>query len=137
MRYSCARWIGFRVWNPTTRFQPRSAKILRVSAGSRASSGNSAVSPLEYRDATGEVERLLRVQARDARVRVVGRAEAVLGLALLVVLVGLLDLENGDGVTRLVGERDAVTGGAESTARQTGSAHGRPFARCISSTTRS
>ncbi len=40
VRYSCARWIGFRVWNPTTRFQPRSAKSARVSAGSMWSSGN-------------------------------------------------------------------------------------------------
>ena len=31
--YSCARWIGLRVWNPTTVFQPRSANAARVSAG--------------------------------------------------------------------------------------------------------
>ena len=109
MRYSCARWIGLRVWNPTTRFHPRSAKIRRVSAGSRASSGNSAVGPLEHGHATGEVERLLRVQPRDAGVRLVGRAEAVLGLVLAVVLVGLLDLEDGQSAAALVGERDAVS----------------------------
>ena len=40
VRYSCARWIGLRVWKPTTRFQPRSANAARVSAGSSASSGN-------------------------------------------------------------------------------------------------
>ncbi len=41
---------------------------------------------------------------------VVGRAEAVLCLALLVVLVGLLDLEHGDRAAGLVGERDAISG---------------------------
>src|SRR5947208_2388095 len=43
VRYSCARWIGLRVWKPTTRFQPRSAKVRRVSAGSSASSGKGGV----------------------------------------------------------------------------------------------
>ena len=33
--YSCARWIGLRVWNPTTVFQPRSANAARVWAGVR------------------------------------------------------------------------------------------------------
>ena len=64
--------------------------------------------PLEHGDAPGEVERLLRVEPRDAGMRVVGRAEAVLGLALLVVLEGLLDLEHGDRAAGLVGERDAI-----------------------------
>ena len=109
MRYSCARWIGLRVWNPTTRFQPRSAKIRRVSAGSRASSGNSGCGALEHGHAPREVQRLLRVQASDAGMRVVGRAEALLRLALLVVLEGLLDLEHGDGPAGLVREGDAVS----------------------------
>jgi len=39
VRYSCARWIGFLVWKPTMRFQPRRANSARVSAGSSASSG--------------------------------------------------------------------------------------------------
>ena len=38
--YSCARWIGLRVWKPTTRFQPRSANAARVCSGSSARSGN-------------------------------------------------------------------------------------------------
>ena len=97
-----------RVWNPTTRFQPRSAKIRRVSAGSRASSGNSAGGALEHGHAPCEVQRLLRVQPRDAGMRVVGRAEAVLRLALLVVLERLLDLEHGDRRAGLVGERDTI-----------------------------
>ena len=42
VRYSCARWIGLRVWKPTTVCQPRSANVRRVSAGSFASSGNGA-----------------------------------------------------------------------------------------------
>ena len=31
--YSCARWIGLRVWNATTVFQPRSSNVFFVSAG--------------------------------------------------------------------------------------------------------
>ncbi len=53
--YSCARWIGLRVWNPTTRFQPRSANAARVCSGSSASSGkagsgrsNTVISPARY-----------------------------------------------------------------------------------------
>ena len=68
VRYSCARWIGLRVWKPTTRFQPRSANVRRVSAGSSASSGNGGVGPLEDGDLAGQVERLLLVEPRDARV---------------------------------------------------------------------
>ena len=33
--YLCARWIGLRVWNPNTVFQPRSANAVFVSAGDR------------------------------------------------------------------------------------------------------
>jgi hypothetical protein len=40
---------------------------------------------------------------------VVGRAEALLGLALLVVAVDLLDLEDGEWPALLVGERDPVS----------------------------
>ena len=69
--------------------------------------------------------------------RVVGRAEAVLRLALPVVLEGLVDVENGDRAAGLVGERDAVAGRGGVHREADGSAHGRPFARCISSTTRS
>ena len=65
--------------------------------------------PLEHGHAAGEVERLLREEPRDARVRLVGRAEAVLGLVLAVVRVGLLDLEDGQSAAALVGERDAVS----------------------------
>ena len=108
VRYSCARWIGFRVWKPTTRRQPRSANSARVSAIHREL-GEGRLGPVEDRDAPGEVERMLRVEPRDAGVGVVGRAEAVLGLALLVVLVDLLDLEHGQRAALLVGEDDAVT----------------------------
>ena len=108
VRYSCARWIGFRVWKPTTRRQPRSSKALRVSAGSRASSGNGGLRAHEDRDLAGEIERVLRVEARDSGMRLVGRPEAALGLALLVVLEDLLDLEDGQRSSAAVGERDAV-----------------------------
>ncbi len=33
--YSWARWIGLRVWKPTTVFQPRSANAAREAAGGR------------------------------------------------------------------------------------------------------
>ena len=51
---------------------------------------------LEHRHAAGQVERLLVVQAGDARVCLVGRPEE-LGLALSVVLVDLGDVEDGHG----------------------------------------
>ena len=64
--------------------------------------------PLEDGHAAGEVERLLRVEPGDAGMRVVGRAEAALGLALLVVLVGLVDLEHRERRPLVVGQRDLV-----------------------------
>ena len=51
---------------------------------------------------------MLRVEPRDARVLSVGRPEAALGLALLVVGVDVLDVEDGKRAAALVGERDAV-----------------------------
>src|SRR3954468_22646991 len=91
VRYSCARWIGLRVWKPTTRFQPRSANVRRVSAGSSASSGKGGGARARGGGARGgggggrrvledcvfsaQVERLLLVEPRDARVLAVGRAE--------------------------------------------------------------
>ena len=92
---------------------------------------------LEHGHAAGEVQRLLRVEPRDAGMRVVGRAEAVLRLALLVVLERLLDLEHRERAAASSASATRSPVGAASTARQTGSAHGRPLARCISSTTRS
>jgi len=50
--------------------------------------------PLEDGHAAGQVERLLRVQPGHAGVVVVDRAEAALGLALLVVLKALVHLEH-------------------------------------------
>ena len=64
--------------------------------------------PLEDRHAACEVERLLLVQPRHAGVVVLDRAEAALGLALLVVLVGLVDLEHGQRLAGLVGEHDLI-----------------------------
>ena len=109
VRYSCARWIGLRVWKPTTRFQPRSAKSARVSRGSLCSSGNDGSEPLEDRHRAGDVVVRLAVEPRDARMSVVGRSEAALRLALLVVVVDLLDLEDGERPAALVGEGDPVS----------------------------
>ena len=108
VRYSCARWIGLRVWKPTTRFQPRSAKSARVSAGSLWSSREVGLGPLEDGHRPGEVRGLLRVELRDAGMLAVGRAEALLRLALLVVGEDLLDLEHRERAAALVRERDAV-----------------------------
>ena len=106
--YSCARWIGLRVWNPTTRFQPRSANAARVCSGSSASSGNDGSRPLEHRDVAGEVLAGLAVQARDAGVRLLGRAEAQLGLVPGVVGEHLGDVEHGQQRAVLGGQRDAL-----------------------------
>src|SRR6185437_14040323 len=70
--------------------------------------GECRLRPLEDRDAAREVERLLRVEARDARMRLLSSPEAALGLALLVVAVDLRDLEDGAGPAGFVGERDPV-----------------------------
>src|SRR5207302_8495607 len=52
--------------------------------------------PLEHGDASGQVPRLLLVEARDARMLRVGRPEAALCLALLVVVEDALDLQDRD-----------------------------------------
>ena len=41
VRYSWARWIGLRVWNAATVFQPFAANASRVFAGGRRCSANS------------------------------------------------------------------------------------------------
>src|SRR5262245_17641563 len=64
---------------------------------------------VEDRDLAGEVEGVLRVEAGDSGMRLVGRAEAALGLALLVVLEGLLDVEDRQRAPVCVDERDAFS----------------------------
>src|SRR5439155_18792374 len=59
--------------------------------------------PLEDGYAAREVERVLRVQPRDARMVGVGRPEAAFGLALPVVGVDVLDLQYGEEPPVLVG----------------------------------
>ena len=92
VRYSCARWIGLRVWNPTTRFQPRSAKIAASRPGRgelgelRPSARSNTVTGRRGRAASARTA----ARRRGARRRSCGR---LLGLALLVVLEDLLDLE--------------------------------------------
>ena len=70
--------------------------------------GELRLRPLEDRYAARQVLRLLSIQARDAGMSVVRRSEAELGLALLLVLVCLLDLEDRHGAPALVGEDDAL-----------------------------
>ena len=70
--------------------------------------GEAGLEPLEDRHRAGEVRALLRVELRNAGVLAVRRSEALLRLALLVVGVDLLDVEDGQRPAVLVGERDAV-----------------------------
>ena len=63
---------------------------------------------LEDRDTAAEIERLLVVQACDAGMLGIGRAEAPLGLPLLVVLEDLLHLERGEQAAVLVREGDDI-----------------------------
>ncbi len=48
--YSCARWIGLRVWNPTTLCQPRASNSAREARGS--SRKGAAAASMGIRDAT-------------------------------------------------------------------------------------
>ena len=91
--------------------------------------------PVEHGHLAGEVLRLLREEPRDTGMGVVGRAESPLRLGLLVVGERVLDVERPE--QRPASSASATTSplGAASTARQTGSAHGRPPARCMSSRT--
>jgi hypothetical protein len=68
--------------------------------------------PLEHGHTAGQVERLLRVETRHAGVIVFDRAEAALGLPLLVVLEGLVDLEHGERRAGLVSQHDLVAVGS-------------------------
>ncbi len=90
------------------RFQPRRANSARVSCGVSCQLREGRLGALEDCHSAREVERLLLVEPRDARVGVVGRAEALLGLALLVVFEGLLDLEHSERAAFGVCEDDAV-----------------------------
>ena len=108
VRYSCARWIGLRVWKPTTRLP---ASVLELPARVRGilrQLRERRLGSVEDGDLAGEVARVLRVEAGDPGMRLVRRAEAVLRLALLVVVVDLLHLEHGQRAAFAVGERDAV-----------------------------
>jgi hypothetical protein len=68
----------------------------------------SRLGALEHRHRAGDVVVRLAVEPRDARMSVVGRTETALRLALLVVAVDLLDLEDGERAAVLVRERDPV-----------------------------
>src|SRR5262245_8048614 len=59
----------------------------------------------------GDVQPMLRVEARDSGMGLVRRAEAALGFALLVVFEHLLDLEDSQRRPFAVGEGDAVSFG--------------------------
>ena len=137
VRYSCARWIGLRVWKPTTRLQPRSANAAPRLGRVERELGELRRRPLEHGHPAGEVHRLLLEEPRDAGMLRVGRAVGELRLALLVVVV---DAPRRRGRRPACRTRRRARPGrpaaAPSTARQTGSAHGRPFASRMSSSTR-
>ena len=109
--YSCARWIGLRVWKPTTRFQPRSAKAARVCCGIERELGEGRLQALEDGHLAGQVLPGLAVQARDAGVCLLRRAEAQLGLVPGVVGEHLAHVERGEQRAVLRGQRDALAAG--------------------------
>ena len=91
--YSCARWIGLRVWNATTVFQPRSSNVFFVSRR-RQQVGLHRVDVLRQLldgDRAGDRPRALAVGHRHAGVLLVRRTEDLLGLVLQIALVDLLD----------------------------------------------
>ena len=68
VRYSWARWIGLRVWNATTVFQPRSRDLLaQLQRSQRYSRELVGEHVLEHGDFATDVDRGLRVEVRDAR----------------------------------------------------------------------
>ena len=71
--------------------------------------GEGRLRALEHGHAARKVQRLLLVQPCDPGMRLVGGAKRLLCLALLVVLVGLLDLEHREELAALIRERDPVT----------------------------
>ena len=103
--------MGFLVWNPTTRFQPRPAKGLASLGRVLRELGKRGLDTIEDRYAPGQVVVVLGVQSRDPRVVLLGRPEAALGFALLVVVVDPLDFEDGELPAGLVREGDAVARG--------------------------
>jgi hypothetical protein len=92
VRYSCARWIGFRVWNATTVRQPRRANSARLARRQDVRRDRVDV-PGQRRDlgTPGHRARRLVEQRRHAGVRGVGRAVHEPRLALEVALVDLVD----------------------------------------------
>ena len=94
--YSCARWIGLRVWKPTTVFQPRSANAARDWLG-RQDVGLERLRVLGQVDdphRPGDAAAPSAQQRGDAGMLVVGRAVDLLGLALDVALEDLLDRQD-------------------------------------------
>ena len=95
---------GLRVWNPTTRRQPALRELgSRFRPGHLPARGTPAW-PLEHRDPSREVERLLPGSRATP-----GCASSVVRNACCasrsVVLVRLADVEHGDELAALVGER--------------------------------
>ena len=90
---------------------------------------------LEDRDAAAQVVRLLLVEPRDARMRIVLRAEALRRLALRVVREHLADLKRREQCPVLVREHDRVAARRTVDRQTDGQGPREPDARCISSTT--
>ena len=95
--YSCARWIGLRVWKPTTVFQPRSANAARDASGRQDVVARTPAGAREGRPrAPGPAMQRLpsAISAATPGCAVVGRAVDVARLALEVALEDLLDRQH-------------------------------------------
>ena len=135
--YSCARCTGLRVWKPTTRRQPRSANAARVWAGSTCRSGKSGSGrantvtcpptrtlPSAYTWATpGWASSVVRKTLAASSRRSASNTSATSMTA------------SSSPPWLSSASRPAV--GFSGRDSVTGSAHGRPFSRCMSETTRS
>ena len=120
VRYSCARWIGLRVWKATIRFQPRSANaLLRLLGGQVAAHERLVVVGQRVGlDLAGDAAVALLADRGDAGMLVVGRAVDLLGLELDV---ALEDLADGQAAERLAvrrGQLDDVALGAVEVGRE-------------------
>ena len=104
VRYSWARWMGLRVWKPTTRRQPFSAKMARL--GRRATYVANGGSARAIQHVAAQVDLACGMDARHAGMRVLGGAEDLLRLVPRVVGVLLGQLQDAEQPAGLVAQRD-------------------------------
>ena len=108
--YSWARWIGLRVWKPTTVFQPRASNSSRERRGSsrNGAAPGSSGSRARHAHRPGEAGRAVRVQRGDAGVGVLLGAVHQPRLADRVGLEAVGHLEHAQEAAGLVDQLDLV-----------------------------